>query len=109
MKVKLSQYLAAKTVKKGAVVEFVDGGREEVSETFKYDDGNPVKSMVCTVLYEGEKKNLKINKASKICLVEAWGDESDNWIGKRARINVLPTGNGALMIVLDPVPEPEWS
>lgn len=99
-------FLKAKDVKRGAIIEILDEGRWEDSQKFTYSDGNPVKQCIFKVRYEGEEKDLKVNKASRVNLIDAFGEESKNWIGKCARIIVMATPNGGdKMIVLDPVLE----
>lgn len=96
-------YLKAANVKDGEVVMFLDEGRVETSDKYTYDDGNPQKYFVMTVDYKGEKKNIKITASSKSSLIEAWGDETQNWIGKKATILVIPVQNNNKSILLKPV------
>ena len=97
-------YLKAEDAKKGEIVTFKDEGAWEESSKYKYDDGNPVKSYVMTVTYEGQEKKLKINKASRVALIDAFGNDTKKWIGRQASIFVMPTANGQnKTIILDPI------
>lgn len=96
---------------KGAIITIQDEGSIEVSDKYKYKnedgtEGEFRKSLVFSVLFKGENKKLRMNMASKTACMEAWGDESKTWIGKKATIHILPTPNGdKKMIVLDPIIE----
>lgn len=97
-------YIKAKDAKKGAIIEILDEGKWETSEKFKYEDGTPQKQLIFTVRYEGEEKQFRMNKSSRIAMIEAFGEESKTWIGKQAKIIIMPTPNGNdKMIVLDPI------
>lgn len=102
------QFLKGKDVKKGATVEILDEGRWENSKKFTYEDGTPQKQCIFSVKYEGEEKQLKLNKASRVAMIDAFGDETRNWVGKRAKLIIMPTPSGNdKMIVLDPVTSTE--
>lgn len=104
-------YIKTDSAEKGLVVTFLDAGRIDISDKYRYKnadgtDGEFRKSLVFEVLYKGEKKQIRVNTASKIAMIDAFGEETQGWIGKKATIHVLPTPNGQQkMIVLDPVIE----
>ena len=104
-----NEYLKADNVKQGQIVQFTNAGEIEVSTQYRYKnqdgtDGDFVRSLVFRVKYEGEDKKLKISAASKSSLIEAFGDDTENWVGKKASIMVIPTPNGQKkMIVLVPI------
>ena len=101
-------YLKPSEAKRGSIIEVLNEGEIEVSDKYTYEDGSPKKSIVFEIKYENETKKMRMNKSSKVAMVEAFGDESQDWIGKKARIIVMPTRNGDnKMIVLDPVIEEE--
>ena len=98
------EYLKAKDAKRGAVIEVLDEGHWEESKKFTYEDGSPQQQCVFRVRYEGEEKLLKFNKASRVAMIDAFGEESKTWIGKKAKLIIMPTPNGSdKMIVLDPI------
>ena len=106
VKMNTGNYLRAKDARKGAIVKILDEGAWEKSEKFKNEDGSPVNQFIVNVEYEGEKRKLKFTKGSRVALIEAFGDESKNWIGKTARIMIVPTPNGNdKSILLDPIVE----
>ncbi len=97
-------YLSAKKAKDGSTIVIQDEGKITDNNKYKYEDGNPRKDFVFTVTYEGAKKLLRMNKASRTALCEAWGNDTAKWIGMPATINIFPTPNGGeKMIVLKPV------
>lgn len=104
-----SNYLKADKVEKGTVITFLDAGAIEISDKYRYKnedgtDGDFRKSLIFGVTYKGENKKLRVNTSSKIALIEAFGEDTDSWVGKNATIHVLPTPNGGnKMIVLDPI------
>lgn len=104
-----NEYLKADNVKQGQIVQFTNAGEIEVSTQYRYKnqdgtEGDFVRSLVFRVKYEGEDKKLKISAASKSSLIEAFGDDTENWVGKKASIMVIPTPNGQKkMIVLVPI------
>lgn len=110
MKVKKSSgaFLKAKDAKPRSKVKFLDEGEWQESQNFKYEDGRPIIQLVFKVMYEGEEMLLKVNKASRVAMIEAFGDETKNWVGKEASIFILPTPNGKeKMIVLEPIVDGE--
>jgi len=105
MKINLGgEYLKADQAKKGAVIEILSSGEMVKSDKYTYPDGNPKVDFIVDVMYEGAKKKLRMNKASKVAMVEAFGDQTDAWVGKKASLIVMPTPQGdKKMIVLDPI------
>lgn len=109
-----SPWLSAKNCKSGDIVEFINEGEWKESTKFTYDDGNPVRQLVFKVLHNGEEKQLSIIKPSRIALIEAFGDDTVEWVGREARIDLALNTQGGKSIVLTPLdskvdlgPEPE--
>lgn len=97
-------FIKGENARDGEIVKFLDEGEIQTSDTFKYKDGNPVKSLVFKVVYKGEEKQMKVTMQSKVALIDAWGDETKLWIGKMATIFVFPTPDGQKKtIVLKPL------
>ena len=96
-------WLSAKTAKDGDIVKFLDTGRWVESKRFTYEDGNPVRQLVFKVMHNNEEKQLTLIKASRTNLMDAWGAETDDWIGKKAIINLALNTQGGKSIVLKPV------
>lgn len=97
-------FLTAKNAENNTLIKMLDEGVWKDSTKYKYDDGTAQKECIFSVEYKKEKKCLRVNKASRVALMEAWGDESKSWIGKEAWIRIMPTPKGDYkMIVLDPI------
>lgn len=97
-------FLNGKNAKDGETVKFLDEGEIIPSERYKYDDGSPQKNLIFKVEYKGEEKQVKITKQSKVALMDTWGEETKNWVGKSATIFVFPTPDGSnKTIVLKPI------
>ncbi len=98
-------FLKALPEVKGKALTIKNEGKY-VESKYAYPDGNPKTDFIFEIVVEGEEKKLRMNKASQVAMIEAFGDESSEWIGQRARIIIMPTPNGEnKMIVLDPITE----
>lgn len=110
-------YIKAKDIKNNEQVEFVDEGEWETTTFVKKDqagnevvdsDGNKVfnRQFVIGVNYNGEPAKLKVTKGSYGQIAEAYGDDTVNWIGKKASMMAIPAPNGKdKTILLYPVME----
>ena len=102
-----SIFLKTDEVKKGETITILDPGTEKESK-YKYEDGTPKIDYVFTVEYQGEQKKLTMNTASRRSMREAFGKDTVAWVGKQAKVFVMPTPKGdKKMIVLDPITEQE--
>ena len=106
-----SPWLTSRNCKSGDKIEFLDSGQWKESSKFTYDDGNPVRQLVFKVKHNGEEKQLSIIKPSRNALMEAFGDETEVWVGQEAIIELALNTQGGRSIVLKPVvnetePEP---
>jgi hypothetical protein len=80
---------AGVNVKDGDLVEFVNEGTETMSD-YKDKNGAPKLKINITVkLANGKEVEASLNIPSRKNLVEAYGRDSKNWVGKSARVNVL--------------------
>jgi len=98
-------YLKAKDVKDGETIQFLDAGEWRPSP-FKNKDGtDQADQLIFKIKYNNDDKEIKVSKASRVSLIDAFGDDTENWVGKSAKMFVLPTPDGAhQMIVLKAVP-----
>ena len=68
------------------IVELVDGGIWEESTRFKKKDGTPSNSFKIKIkLPNDETRQATLNWTNVKLLVQAFGDESDNWINQKVR------------------------
>lgn len=96
-------WLSAKNCQEGQIVEFLTEGEWRNSQKFTYDDGNPVRQLVFKVKHENEEKQLTIIKPSRLALIEAWGDDTLEWVGKKATIKLALNTQGGKSIILQPI------
>lgn len=76
-----SKYVKANVnVKEGDIVMFVNGGEEKPDQR-----GNP-KLNITVRLPNGDEKDMSINGTSERNMRKEYGNNSDLWIGKEARV-----------------------
>jgi len=98
-----TNWISAKTCTDGSIITFLDEGAWIESTKFTYDDGNPVKQFIIKVKHEGDEKQITLIKGSRTAMIEAYGDDTLNWIGKQAKINLALNTKGTKSIMLAPV------
>lgn len=85
-------YLKAEDCKGGEICEFLDGG--EIAE-IQSPEGQVKKVLNFQVKFDTEGKKLEKtftpNKSNGNILVEGFGEETDKWIGRRFKINLVKT------------------
>ena len=97
-----SPWLSAKNCMSGEKVTLLDEGQWKESTKFTYDDGNPVRQLVFKVRHNNEEKQLSMIKPSKTALIEAYGDDTIEWVGKECIIQLALNTKGGKSIVLEP-------
>ncbi len=64
---------------------------EEVTEeTFEARDGRPAETKLL-VHFLAMEKGLLLNKTNLVCLIDLFGDDTDDWIGHKIRLMLAPT------------------
>jgi hypothetical protein len=96
-------WLSAKNCQSGDVIEIMDEGQWIDSTRFTYDDGNPVRQLVFKVKHNGEEKKLTLIKPSRQAMIEAFGDDTIEWVGKQAIIELALNTQGGKSIMLKPI------
>ena len=104
-------YVKATDVQNGDRVTFMDEG-EWIESQYKKEDGSPRMQFVMTVKCKGEDKKMRINKTNSDTLVDAYGPETQEWIGKQAIITVekvLVAGKkmDTILLSVDAADQPE--
>ena len=100
-------WLSAKNCQSGDVIEILDEGQWIDSTRFTYDDGNPVRQLVFKVKHNDEEKKLTLIKASRQAMIEAFGDDTIEWVGKQATIELALNTQGGKSIMLKPIGKTE--
>lgn len=70
-------------VKNEDLIKFLTEGEEKMSEKFKKEN------VVIGVLTRNGQKLLTLNNSSKKNMMSAYGDDTEDWIGKEARVNIV--------------------
>ena len=100
---KLSRFLKPEHVKDGDVITFIDAGII-IDKIFKKDGKEEIKPVLeITVKVNGETKTYCPNATTVKMINCEFGTATESWVGKQARINVLPAVNGKDMIVAKPM------
>lgn len=98
----LSQYIsAAELVGKDPITMTIDKVSLEKVESMKINDdegASKVKDRI-VVYFRGSKTNRGwlLNRTNALCIVELWGRETDNWIGKRITLHAMNVRVGPKM------------
>ena len=98
-----TNWLSAKNCEEGDVVTFLNEGEWRESTKFTYDDGNPVKQLVFNVKHKDEEKRLTLIKPSRTAMIEAFGNDTVEWVGKQAKISLALNTQGTKSIILMPL------
>lgn len=101
VKVPTGRFIKAEEVKDGTVVEFVSEG-EQVLSSYKNDDGSEKYNFQIDVLFNGEEKLLNLNVVSRRALIAKYGDDSKEWLGKKAKLSTALTPQNKKMILVNP-------
>ena len=102
------KYLKVDDVKTGDVIKINNEGDWVESTKYKYDDGSFRKQFVMEVVHAAEPVLLTVNATNRNNLTNAWGNNTSNWVGKVASIELIKVSvAGKLMnsILLNPVKE----
>ena len=98
-----TKWLSAKNCADGDIIEFLDEGEWRDSTKFTYENGDPVRQLVFKVTHNGEEKQITLIKPSRIAMIEAFGDDTLEWVGKKAKISLALNTQGTKSIILTPV------
>ncbi|HKF48299.1 MAG TPA: hypothetical protein VKB38_13135 [Terracidiphilus sp.] len=83
------KFLSTEDVSTGDIVTFVDAGVEK-EEADKFNPGKKkLKFEIGVRLPEGDEKVVSLNNTSKAALMDAYGENSDEWVGKDARVEII--------------------
>ena len=81
-------YLKTADVKNGEIITFKNEGEWIESAKWKYDDGTPRNDFTIKVDWKGAEKLMRLNKGNRDTLIEEYGNNTAEWIGKSATITV---------------------
>jgi len=96
-------FLKAEDCKGGEIVEFLDGGNMEEIVT---PEGKTKSVLNFQVKINGNEKTFTPNRGNGNSFVEAWGEDSEGWIGKKFKITltkVMVFGKKKDSIIAEPI------
>ena len=104
VKVPLGDFLQAAQIKGGEVVVFADEGWTSESKMYKNADGTPKQDFNMRIEFpDGEMKKVTLNLSSRRLLAARYGNDSKNWVTKKAEIIKTVTPQGKDMLIFKPV------
>jgi len=86
-------FLKVDLVKDGDTLEFLNEG-EWVDSKWTYDDGTPKQQFIMSIKHKGIEYDFTVNVTSRNQLMEAFGRETGEWIGKKAIIELVKQNIG---------------
>ncbi len=110
------KFYGAKIAKSGDILNFTDAG-DWVESQYKKEDGTPRKQFQIGVEFGGNEYTLNLNSASINNLIPVYGKDSQEWIGKQVKVeivNAMIAGKMKNVIILHPIElakedtEPSW-
>ena len=86
----MSTFLKSKDLKDGDILVFDDGGEIKNVDFSKSKDGSDVKRVFQISVDTGNGiKKMTVNRTSQKALAGAWGSDTDAWVGKEAKVNLV--------------------
>jgi len=98
-------FLKAKFVQEHKITELkIENGESFQFVTFEGKDGKPdQQKLQCEIIYNGKGKEdpskWTMNNKSRNALVDAWGDNTDKWVGKIIPITIAGEGEMTHILV----------
>jgi hypothetical protein len=99
-------WLKSEDVKQGDQITILDGGAYVPSAKYTYEDGTPRKDFLIKVKHNDTDKDMRINATNKKVLIKAYGNETENWMGKICSLdtaNIMVSGKMMKTIIITPV------
>lgn len=90
-----SKFLKASEVKQNDLITFLDEG------TIKEMNGKELLNF--TVDYNGEEKIYSPNKTALVALSEAWGNDTGEYVNKKAKILLIKVRNPSTGEIVDSI------
>lgn len=103
-------YLKTEEVQGGEIVTFLSEGEWIQSKNYKYEDETPRQDFYIKVKILDVEKDMRLNVTNRGILIEAFGKETQGWIGKQAslsKMKVLVGGKKMDTIEVTPITEEE--
>ena len=83
--------ITVKELKAGDVLEFKDAGEWATVDFSKARDGSDLKEVfqIGTSINGTEGRKFTTNGTTRKILAQAWGPETDQWVGKKAKVGFV--------------------
>lgn len=102
-KLSLDNFIKAdRDVTGGELVKFLNEGNY-VESQFTNPDGSKKMNLEFSLELNGEAKKMAVNKTSQKALINKWGKNTAQWVGKIAKVNIGITPQGKKCIFLEPI------
>lgn len=98
------KYYSGKNAKEGDVLVFMNEGGW-VESSFKKPDGTPKNTFQITVNVNGDDMLFNLNKTNSDTLIEAFGHDTADWVGKSASVvlkEIEVAGEDVIAVRLQP-------
>jgi hypothetical protein len=104
----LRKNLRKEDVQAGDIILFVNAGEIKDVDFSSAQDGSDVKTVfqVLVELPDGKNKVYTPNATTRGLLSDAWGEDTEEWVGKKGKVNLidqLSFGKMVKVMVLQPV------
>jgi len=86
-----SEFLSKDDVKQGDILIFKDEGGYKQVDFSKTKDGKDIKEIyqITVTLPNGKDKTLTLNSTSRTALKEGFGNDTQNWVGRKGMVNLV--------------------
>jgi len=92
------KFIRTADVSTGDTITIKSEGEWIENRKYTYDDGSPKIDFVIKVEYNGELRDMRLNKTNREILKENWGKETGDWMGKTAKIKKVNAMIGGEMM-----------
>jgi len=93
-----SNFIKAAFVEKNKIIELQISNKDSIKfHTFDGKDGKPdVQKIQCEITYKGQTDDSpsewSLNNKCRNAIIDAWGEETDNWVNKPIPITLAGEG-----------------
>ena len=88
VKINTSEFLKASDLTGETLIQFVDEGKY-VDSRFEDEAGNKKQNFNITVAIGEDEKTWTMNKTSQRAIADAYGSDTEKWVGRHAKLNVV--------------------
>jgi hypothetical protein len=82
-------FIKADEVSNNDRLEILSEGEWIESKKFTYEDGKPKQQFIIKVGHGGVERDMSLNATNRTNLIQSWGKDTKNWIGKFATVEIV--------------------